>query len=92
MNTPKIEASRFWSGQTVRKVCVLNDLFTMGDCYEYDEMLEKVRGNLPTYETIYEVAVDILKHSEKQTLANIMFLLENYAVFTSFKVNGSDEI
>ena len=92
MAQPKIEATRLWSERTVRNVCVNNNLYTLGDCYEYEEMLTKVRGCHPTYESIFEIAVDIFNHSEDQTITNIMYLLENYAVFTFFEVNGSDEI
>lgn len=40
MKTPKIVEKRFWSASGVRSVCIHNDLYTRGDCEEYDQMLD----------------------------------------------------
>ena len=74
----------------VRQVCVDNDLYTCGDCEEYSHMLDRVRELEPTYENICVISKDIMAHSKDQTVTNIMYLLENCAVTTTFEIDGDD--
>ena len=91
-NLPEIRALRRWSIGTVRGACIRNNLYSMGDAREYENMLSIVRDteNHPTYETIYAVAKDICNHSEQQTVTNIMYILEQEAVITTFELDGMD--
>lgn len=94
MNTPKITAKRFWTPHSVRQTCIENDLYTGGDCEEYERMLDSVnqlRDN-PSPENLYVIAKDIQEHSKEQTITNVMFLLEKDAVMTTFEIDGQDDI
>ena len=55
-------------------------------------MLKNADELQPTYENLFRLAMDICEHSEGQTIANVMFILEREAVTTTFEVDGSDEI
>lgn len=82
-----------WNIESVRNVCIANDLYTCGDCEEYDEMLKSVSDNPnPTDYDIYMIAQNIAEHSEYQTATNVMFLLANGAVRYSFEFDGNDNI
>jgi len=86
MNIPNITSTRDWTAEFVREVCIKNKLYTAGNSKEYAHMLDMVEQLPPNTENIYLIASDILKHSEEQTITNIMFLLENQAVKTFFDV------
>ncbi|MCI9505767.1 MAG: hypothetical protein HFF62_04145 [Oscillospiraceae bacterium] len=92
MNTPKITANRFWTPHSVRQTCITHDLYTGGDCEEYEKMLDRVRNCEPTTENLYVIAKDIQEHSNGQTITNVMFLLEKDAVMTTFEIDGQDDI
>ncbi len=91
MGIPKIKANRFWDMESVRGACVKNNLYTCGDCEEYDHMLNLVKMFKPTTKNLYVIAEDIWVHSDGQTISNIMFILENEAVTTTFKIEGEEE-
>ena len=55
-------------------------------------MLGFVEENDPTLAVLYAVAKDICEHSEYQSISNVMFILERDAVYTTFEIDGSDEI
>ena len=90
MKTPNITVNRQWSALKVRQVCIDNDLYTSGDNEEYGNMLDCVRDSYPDAENLYLIAMDIQKHSKGQTVTNIMYLLENKAVTTTFEIDGDD--
>ena len=92
MILPNITTNRIWTPESVRQVCIANDLYTRGDCAQYERMLNQVRDTQPTYESLYLVAKDIQEHSREQTITNVMFILENDAVKTVFLVDGRDDI
>ena len=52
----------------------------------YEGMLDYVRDSYPDTESLYLVAMDILTHSDDQTVTNIMYLLEKGAVVTTFEI------
>ncbi len=94
MKTPNITVNRFWTPHSVRQTCIAHDLYTGGDCEEYERMLDLVgqfRDN-PSPENLYVIAKDIQEHSKDQTITNVMFLLEKDAVMTTFEINGQDDI
>lgn len=82
----KIIETRVWSAESVRQVCIENNLYTRGNNKEYSAMLDKVEKNYAGNEAIYAIAKDIMEHSEGQTVTNIMFLLANKAVTTIFEI------
>ena len=93
MATLKIEraeavvVNHWWSADDVRKMCISNDLYTCGDCSEYETMLNTVSAtrNNPTLDVMFTVAKDIAEHSKRQTVENILFLLSRYAVMTTYE-------
>ncbi|MCD7811289.1 MAG: hypothetical protein LUG91_05485 [Ruminococcus sp.] len=86
--TPAIKANRQWSVSSVRKACIKNHLYTCGDNEDYEHMLDWVSQLYPDTENIYFIAQDIAKHSDRQTITNIMYILENEAVITTFEIDG----
>ena len=88
----KITANRFWNTQQVRQACINNDLYTKGSNEDYIEMFDMVRELEPTTENLYLVAKNIADHSANQPITNVMFILENEAVFTTFEIDGRDDI
>jgi len=86
MTSPMITEVRKWNSMSVRNVCVNNDLYTCGCNEDYIRLLDEVNLMEPTKENIYRVATDIVKHSDEQTVSNVMFLLANQAVTVSFAI------
>lgn len=77
----KIIETNHWDADDVRCMCIRNDLYTHGTNRDYEAMFDIVRSNPhPTLDNIYQVADDINRHSEDQTITNIMFLLSNSVV------------
>ena len=92
MKIPNITINRQWAASRVRQVCIDNDLYTCGDNEDYSNMLDCVRNSYPDAENLYLIAMDIQKHSKDQTITNIMYLLENKAVTTTFEIEVDDNI
>ena len=90
-NGHDITVSRIWSFHSVRSACIRNDLYTRGTCSEYDKMLDMVENTEPTVAALYEVAKDINDHSKGQTVTNIMYILENEAIYKCFMIDGNEE-
>ena len=88
----KIEANRQWSFYDVRDACIRNNLYTIGDNADYEKLAYFIKNKKPTYKNIYLVAKDIYMHSINQRVINIMFIIENECVKTTFLINGSDDI
>ncbi|MBQ6403863.1 MAG: hypothetical protein IJI27_08155 [Oscillospiraceae bacterium] len=88
----EITSKKFWTPGLVRQACIKNDLYTAGDNEAYSKMLGFVEENDPTLAVLYAVAKDICEHSEYQSISNVMFILERDAVYTTFEIDGSDEI
>lgn len=88
INGKEIAVSRYWSASDVRGACIDNDLYTAGDNEQYSKMLNYVRDNPPTLENLYRVACDICEHSKRQSITNIMFILENNAVMKCFSIDN----
>lgn len=90
MKTPEIKTTRKWSLGSVREACIKNNLYTCGDCEEYDHMLNWVERLYPSTENMYFIANDIVEHSEGQTISNVMFILEKDAINTFFEIDGEE--
>ena len=90
-DSTEVTVNRFWSISSVRDMCIKNNLYTCGDNDEYEHMLSLVRRLYPNVENIYFVAENICKHSKEQTITNVMYMLENEAVTTTFEINGEEE-
>lgn len=90
-NGHEITVSRIWSFHSVRSACIRNDLYTRGTCSEYDKMLDMVENTEPTVEALYEVAKDITDHSKGQCVSNVMYILENEAIYKCFAIDGNEE-
>lgn len=90
-NSTEVTVNRFWSISSVRDMCIKNNLYICGDNDEYEHMLSLVRRLYPNVENIYFIAKDICKHSMEQTITNVMYMLENEAVTTTFEINGEEE-
>ena len=90
MKTPEIKITRKWSLGSVREACIKNDLYTCGDCEEYDHMLNWVGRLYPSTENIYFIAKNIVDHSKDQTISNVMFILEKDAINTFFEIDGEE--
>ncbi len=90
MKIPEIKITRKWSLGSVRDACIKNNLYTCGDCEEYDHMLNWVERLYPSTENMYFIANDIVEHSEDQTISNVMFVLEKDAINTFFEIDGEE--
>ncbi len=91
MSMPKIETKRIWNWDRVRTTCVKNQLYTAGSNEDYMHMLDWVDRLYPNLENMYFIAEDICKHSDDQTISNVMFILERDAIITVFDIEGEDE-
>ena len=89
---PTITRKRYWSFETVRQACIRNELYTRGDCEAYDKMLQFVERNEPTTKAMYLAAKDIAEHSKNQPITNVLYILEDEAVITTFLIDGRDDI
>lgn len=86
---PKITAVRQWSMEDIVSMCIENNFYTQGDALAYSRMLQRVEVMEPTPEEIYKTAVDILDHTdpnEDQTITNIMCIIENTVVRTTYEI------
>ena len=87
-----ITRNRYWSYESVRQACIRNNLYTRGDCGAYDKMLSFVERNEPTTKAMYLTAKDIAAHSKDQPITNVLYILENEAITTTFLIDGRDDI
>lgn len=88
-DTVAITRNRRWDFNSVREACIKNDLYTRGDNEAYSKMLDMADRTAPTTKAMYLVAKDIQEHSFEQTITNVMFILEQDAVITTFEIDGS---
>ena len=82
-----INVNRRWSAESIRNTCIRHGLYTRGTCEEYDRVLDWVSRINPSLENMVEIAVDIVNHSEDRTIEDVMAILENEAVRTSFEIS-----
>ena len=92
MIVSKIKANRTWNFGNIRAACIRNNLYTCGTTEEYNNLANFINKHKPTYENIYMVAFDIYNHSEGQTITNIMYIIERECVYTTFELDGRDDI
>ena len=87
-----IKENNYIDNYSVMQACIKNDLYTLGTPEDYTAMLNKAAFTDYSIGLLYELAVDICKHSEDQTITNIMCILKNDAVTTTYEINGEDTI
>lgn len=67
--------------EDVRQFCIHNNLYTIGDCEDYNKMLASVEAHACTPQHIIAIAKDIAEHSDEHdseidlSLGNIAFSL-----------------
>ena len=88
----KITENNHIDNYSIMQACIRNDLYTRGSAEDYTKMLNKAAFTAYSIELLYDLAVDICKHSEDQTVTNIMFILKNEAVTTGYEIDGNDDI
>ena len=88
--TPKITEKKTWNWDDVKRACMKNNLYTAGTNEEYAAIAQIVMVTKPTTSSIYLVAKDICEHSERQTISNVMFILANEAVVTTYEIEDGD--
>ena len=87
--TKKITATMTLDAADVRLMCIRHDLYTWGTVEEYDHLLCDMIGYRyidPDYQKLYEIAADIVEHSDENKITNIMSLLCNECVKTYFLI------
>ena len=72
------------SMEKIRRMCIDNDFYTDGDCYEYDRMLTYANNvKRATTKEIEKIATDIKEHSDGDyQVIDIMFKLINECCIT----------
>lgn len=90
-NAAGVKIKRLWTADAVRELCIRENFYTAGDNSEYKTMLNTVKAYPPNVDAVYTVARDICEHSHGQTISNIMFLLERYAIYSTVEKDGCDE-
>ena len=81
--------------EDVRRFCIHNNLYTIGDCEDYAKMLKTVgKANDCTPQLIIAIAKDIAEHSDKQdskinlSLENIAGYLWEDVLYTSLEIDN----
>ena len=86
--------------QKVRKMCVDYNLYTCGNCAEYDEMFAMCKQYKGDIDTLARIAENIVDHSDEEELSDygyekfedqvgfVMGLLARECCWTSFRVKG----
>lgn len=80
-----IKENRIINRESLRKLCINFDLYTLGTNKEYEEMLEnaEIEEHLTT-EKIVEIAKNILEHSETDIELGSLCAEINRAAYTFF--------
>lgn len=81
-----MKETRELNGGKVRAACIRYNLYTAGDCEEYDTMFDFIRTlTTATTDDLETVATDIKEHSDtKYEIVDIMFILANECCTTFF--------
>lgn len=87
---PEIKEVNKITAAGVRNCCIMNDLYTRGTCRDYDSMLNIAKTQDYSIELLHELADDICKHSDNQTITNVMYMLRKDAVITTYEIDGDD--
>ena len=64
MNKYGYKEVRTLSKDNLRLLCISKDWYTLGDCEEYENLLDMTRKDNITTDDIVEIASDIMEHSE----------------------------
>ena len=86
---PEIKVEKRWYPDDVRDLCIREKWYTKGNNEDYEQMLEYVDlyYDNPALEHLYRVAENICRHTDEQTISNVMFLLERYCVHTFYTID-----
>lgn len=87
---PEIKEINKITADGVRSCCITHNLYTRGTCRDYDFALNFADTQDYSLKMLYELAEDICKHSENQTITNVMHLLRKDAVITIYEIDGDD--
>lgn len=74
--------------EDVRQFCIHNNLYTAGDCEDYNKMLANVEAHSCTLQHIIAIAKDIAEHSDEHdseidlSLGNIVIYLYENVIHT----------
>lgn len=60
----------------LRQLCIEQDLYTNGDNYDYSNMLFKAKKEDITSDDIVEIAVDIIKHTDKLSIDDFTYVCD----------------
>ena len=58
---------RFWNCDNLRELCINNHYYTCGDNDDYIYIMRFIRVHKPTDHNISLVAMDIYRHSDKES-------------------------
>ena len=84
---PKIQAKRSWDVRGLEAIIKKREYYSNRVPGHYERMMDFVGKSEPTYEALYQVALDIQLHTPvSESISNIMSLLEKNAVDTAFAV------
>lgn len=87
---PNIIMVQRFSTEAVEDVCHRNKLFTLGDNTDFSEMLAEVSSSEVSTEEIFNISKMIARFSVGWNVLDIMYLIANDAVFTSFRKQGEE--
>lgn len=92
MKSPNIKVNRVWDFGGIRAMCIKHNFYTRGTNEDYAQLATFIRSRKPTYINVYKAALDICTHSSGQVVTNIMYLIERECVYTTFEINGKDDV
>ena len=58
---------RFWQSNSIRELCIKHQYYLWGDNTEYAKLMNFIRSHKPTDHNISLVAMDIYRHSDKES-------------------------
>ena len=93
-----VKKIRHWTIDLIRNMCIEHNLYTCGDNKDYQNLMSYVADHVPTMQCMFWVARDIFAHSKfdddsliTEQLDHIMWLIEHWAVITTYSVEMRDD-
>ena len=89
-----VTRKRKWDSADIRNMCIRHELYTRGDCEEYNDMFDMVHDSEPVTKSMYKVAKNIYDHSEHSDfgVADIMYWIEKEVVITTFEIEEIEDL
>lgn len=81
-----IKENKHWSVTGLRDMCIRHNLYNRGTNEAYNNLLDSLMLREVTIQEMYEVAKNILEHTEDNTIENVMFLLNREAINTFYEI------